>query len=160
MAKPDKKNKKDKSEKGKKDKSEKGKKQSNVDYTFTKYSGSIALSKLQHVVMKLKGKKDKKVEGLFIPIEKNYLVKGDNGAYYLNVNVIAKSPQDEHGQNGFISQTGNKKWSECSEKEQEKFRALPILGSIKNFEDVKGGNDTSGKQGDKDTYDEDDDLPF
>lgn len=162
MAKDDKKSKKkDKKDKGsKKDKKQKKQKTSNTEFEITKYSGSIALSKLKHVMMTKKGKKGKKIKGLFIPLKENYLVEGDEGAVYMNVNVIAKSPQDDFGQNGFISQNGNKKWSEASEEEQDAFKALPILGNIKNFEDSKGGNDTSGKQGDQDEYDEEDDLPF
>ena len=163
MAKEDKKAKKDKESKkgkGKEEKAKSPKKQSNQDFVITKYSGSIALSKLKHVIMKKKGKKGKDIKGIFIPLKENYLIEGNEGAVYMNVNVIAKSPQDDFGQNGFISQNGNKKWSEASEKEQDAFKALPILGNIKNFEDSKGGNDTSGKQGDQDEYEEDDDLPF
>lgn len=130
----------------------------NTEFTQKKFSGSIALSKLVHVTMTKTNKKGKKIKGLFIPIEENCLVEGKEGAVYLAISVVTKSPQDDFGQNGFIAQNGNKKWSECSEKEKEKFKGLPILGNIKDFEDHQGSaNDTSGNKGE---VDEDDDLPF
>ena len=149
-----------KTEKAKKADKKGGKKAKEVNTEFTqkKYSGSIALSKLKHVLMKKKGKK-RDVKGIFIPIDQNCLVKGEEGAIYLNVSIITKSPQDQYGQNGFIAQNGNKKWSEASEKDKAKFKELPILGNIKDFEDSKGASDTSGKVDDKE-YDENDDLPF
>lgn len=176
MAKEDKKSKKDKVEKMEKvektknPKNEKSAKESkpkkeekiakeDKELVITKFSGSIALTKLTHVVMKKKNKKGKEIIGLFIPVKENYLVEGKEGAYYMSVNVVTKTPQDDYGQNGFISQNGNKKWSEASEKEKEAFKTLPILGNIKNFEDSQNSssNDTSGSKGD---IDEDDDLPF
>jgi hypothetical protein len=130
----------------------------NTEFTQKKFSGSIALTKLVHVIMTKKNKKGDKIKGLFIPIKENCLVEGKEDAVYLALSVVTKTPQDDFGQNGFIAQNGNKKWSECSEKEKEKFKALPILGNIKDFEDHQGSaNDTSGKKGD---IDEDDDLPF
>ena len=135
-------------------------KSSNEEVVMTKYSGSIALTKLKHVLMTKKNKKGKKITGLFIPVKENYLVPGKDGAYYLSVNIVTKTPQDDYGQNGFVSQNGNKKWSDSSEKEKEAFKALPILGNIKNFEDAKSTTqaDTSGAAGG--TVDEDDDVPF
>lgn len=174
MAKEDKKSKKDKgAEKSKAEEPKKDKKgkpaekeakaekkpKSNGEFTQKKYSGSIALTKLVHVVMTKKGKKGKDIKGLFIPIKENHLVEGKEGAVYMALNIITKTPQDDHGQNGFIAQNGGKKWSEASEKEKEAYRALPILGNIKDFEDTKGtsSSDTSGSKG---NVDEDDDLPF
>jgi len=151
----------EKEEKSKKDeKSKKGKgSESSGEFTQKKFSGSIALTKLTHVIMTKKNKKGKEIRGLFIPIKDNCLVEGKEGAIYMAVTVVTKTPQDDYGQNGFIAQNGNKKWSEASEKEKEIFKALPILGNIKDFEDSKGtsSNDTSGSKGD---IDEDDDLPF
>jgi hypothetical protein len=145
----------------KKGKSKKEKKSSSsAETVMTKYSGSIALTKLKHVVMNKKGKKGKKITGLFIPVKENYLVPGKDGAYYLSVNIVTKTPQDDYGQNGFVSQNGNKKWSECSEKEKNAFKALPILGNIKNFDDSQSTSqaDTSGAA--SSAIDEEDDLPF
>lgn len=155
----------EKSKESKKDKgSEKGEKskktaESNGEFTQKKFSGSIALSKLTHVIMTKKNKKGKEIKGLFIPIKENCLVEGKEGAIYIAVTVVTKTPQDDYGQNGFIAQNGNKKWSEASEKEKEIFKGLPILGNIKDFEDHKGtsSSDSSGSKGD---IDEDDDLPF
>jgi hypothetical protein len=150
-----KKSKKDKSGKSKKE--GKAPKANNSETVMKKYAGSIALSKLKHVIMTKKGKK-KKIKGIFIPIKENYLIEGENGAVYMNLNVVTKSPQDEYGQNGFISQNGNKKWSEASEKEKDAFRNLSILGNIKDFDDSKPeSTDNSGSHGE---INEDDDLPF
>lgn len=153
------KGKKDKESKNEAPKKEEKKSSSNGEFTQKKFSGSIALSKLTHVIMTKKNKKGKEIKGLFIPIKENHLIEGKEGAVYMALNIITKSPQDDYGQNGFISQNGNKKWSECSEKEKEAFKALPILGNIKDFEDTQGSssNDTSGSKGE---VDEDDDLPF
>lgn len=153
MGKKDKKSKKDKEKKSSPEKS------GNTDFQQKKYSGSIALTKLKHVIMTKKGKKDKKVKGLFIPIKANHLVEGKDDSVYMAVSVITKTPQDDYGQNGFIAQNGNKKWSESSEDEKEAFKALPILGNIKDFEDSKtSSNDTSGAA--SSGIDEDDDVPF
>lgn len=148
--------------KGKEEKTGKDKKpakQESGEFTQKKFSGSIALTKLVHVVMKKKNKKGKEIKGLFIPIKENHLVEGKEGAIYMALSVVTKTPQDDFGQNGFIAQNGGKKWSEASEKEKEQYKALPILGNIKDFEDSKGtsSNDTSGSKGE---IDEDDDLPF
>lgn len=147
------------SEKKSGDKKEKKPSQQSGEFTQKKFSGSIALTKLVHVVMKKKNKKGKEIKGLFIPIKENHLVEGKEGAVYMALSVVTKSPQDDYGQNGFISQNGGKKWSEASEKEKEEYKALPILGNIKDFEDSKGtsSNDTSGAKGE---IDEEDDLPF
>jgi hypothetical protein len=135
-------------------------KPSSGEVTMTKYSGSIALTKMKHVIMTKKNKKGKKITGLFIPVKENFLVPGKDGAYYMSVNIVTKTPQDDYGQNGFVSQNGNKKWSEASEKEKDAFKSLPILGNIKNFEDAKSTSqaDTSGAA--SGPVDEDDDMPF
>ncbi len=124
----------------------------------TKYEASIALSKLKHVIMKKKNKKGKEIRGLFIPIEQNYLVEGKEGAVYLNAQIIVRSEKDQYGQDGFISQKGNKKWSECSDEEKEIFNALPILGNVKNWAS-SGTSDATGAASNEE-FDEDDDLPF
>jgi hypothetical protein len=124
------------------------------------YSGSIALSKLKHVIMKKKGKGKGKIECLVIPIDANYLVRGKEGAVYMPVRVIAKSEEDKYGQHGFISQSVDSKiYKEADEEERGVIKALPILGNIKNFEAGGGGNDNSGAAA-KEAIDENDDLPF
>lgn len=119
------------------------------------YSGSLALTKLVHVKFKMKGKSGNDVEGLFIPIDANYLVKGKpdnegNTPIYMPIRVITKSEQDQYGQNGFVSQSVDSK--------KGVLKKLPILGNIKDFSG--GGNDATGAASDQ-TFDEDsNDLPF
>jgi len=123
-------------------------------------SGSIALSKLQHVTEKRKGKKGKKVECLIIPLKNNYLVKDkDTGAIYMEVNVIYKPDGDDYDRNGFISQSvSSKLWKAADEEEQQKMKNTPILGSIKDW--GSGNNKSDDDSGSHGEIDEDDDLPF
>jgi len=120
-------------------------------------SGSIALTKLQHVIMEKKGKSGM-VKGLFIPIEANLLTEKD-GAVYMAVNVKVKDQQDVYGQNGFISKTTDSKiWKELDESGKEHAKSLsPILGNIKDF--TAGGNDNAGAAAEG-VVREEDDLPF
>lgn len=120
-------------------------------------SGSIALTKLQHVIMEKKGKSGM-VKGLFIPINANLLTEKD-GAVYMAVNVKFKSEQDQYGQNGFISKTTESKiWKELDDAGKEAAKALsPILGNLKDFSG--GGNDSAGAAS-ATVLDESDDLPF
>lgn len=122
-----------------------------------KLSGSIALTKLQHVIMEKKGKSGM-IRGLFIPIDANLLTEKE-GAVYMSVNVNFKADQDQYGQNGFISKTTDSKiWKSLDEEGKKKAQDLsPILGNIKDFSG--GGNDTSGAASEG-TVGEDDDLPF
>lgn len=132
-----------------------------------KFSGSIALTKLEHVIMEKKNKKGKKIECIVIPVDKNYIERGKDkkgnptGALYLNVSVITKTEEDEYGQHGFIGQNvSSTMWKEAKDKEKEKMGKLPILGNIKDFsfnaDDYQA--DTSGAAGEP--VGEDDDLPF
>lgn len=123
-----------------------------------KMSGSIALTKLQHVIMEKKGKTGM-IRGLFIPIDANLLLEKD-GAVYMSVNVNVKSEQDKYGQNGFISKTTDTKiWKELDEAGKEAAKDLsPILGNIKDWEG-SSTNDTS-RAASPGVVNEEDDLPF
>ncbi len=108
--------------------------------------------------MKKKNKKGKKIELICFPIDANYFVRGKEGAVYMPIRAIVKNEEDDYGQHGFISQsTDSKAWKEADEEEQEKMRALPILGGLKDFSFDSSSNDSSGSAGE---MDEDDDLPF
>lgn len=120
--------------------------------------GSIALTKLHHVIMEKKGKSGM-IKGVFIPIEANALETKD-GAVYLPVKVTVREEADQYGQNGFIGKTmkTGKKWAEMTEDEKKAHQALtPILGNIKDFS--SSANDASGAAVTS-TVAEDDDLPF
>jgi len=123
-----------------------------------KLSGSIALTKLRHVIMEKKGQSGM-VKGLFIPIDANLLVEKD-GAVYMSVNVNFKPEQDKYGQNGFISKTTDSKiWKELDEAGKDAAKELsPILGNIKDWEG-SSTNDTAGAAS-ATVLKEDDDLPF
>ena len=128
------------------------------------FTGSIALSKLVHVIMEKKGKSGM-VKGIFIPIEANKLVEGKegSGAVYMNIQGKLKDEEDNYGNHGFISYRPNmgKKWSDLSQEEQEAIKKLsPILGSIKVWgNDGQSANDNSGAASDS-TLSDEDDLPF
>lgn len=123
-----------------------------------KLSGSIALTKLKHVIMEKKGTSGM-IKGLFIPIDANLLLEKD-GAVYMSVNVNVKSEQDKYGQNGFISKTTDTKiWKELDDAGKEAAKELsPILGNIKDWEG-SGSNDTAGAAV-AGVVKEEDDLPF
>jgi len=121
-------------------------------------TGSIALTKLQHVIMKAKGQNGE-VRGLFIPIEKNMLVEKD-GAVYMALNLTVKEETDQFGQNGFIAKTTDSKiWKTLDEAGKEEAKKLsPILGNVKDWSG-SSANDTSGAATSEEVT-EDERLPF
>ena len=123
-----------------------------------KLSGSIALTKLTHVILDKKGKDGNLVRGLFIPIEQNLLLEKDK-AVYMSVNVNFKADQDQYGQNGFISKTTESSiWKELDEEGKKAAKELsPILGNIKDW--TASSNDAAGAASPK-PLSEEDDLPF
>ncbi len=126
-------------------------------------SGSIALTKLKHKVITLerKGPLPKKIRGIFIPIEENYLVAGKDDAFYMQVNVYIREHADQYGQHGFIAQKVDSKiYKEADAFAREEYNKLPILGNVKDFGDHPGDN--SGQMHDQlETPDVgEDDLPF
>ena len=124
------------------------------------FYGSLALSKLKHVLMEKKGKSGM-VKGIFIPIEANGLVEGKEGAVYANINGTIHDEPDKFDNDGFIAFRYNngKKWSEMTDEEKELSKDLsPILGNFKlqgggGYNDNNGAA-TSGTVGKNDT------LPF
>lgn len=118
------------------------------------YSGSLALTKLKSAIITTK----KGNRAIVIPIEENFLVEKD-GAIYLAISVIARTEQDQYGQNGFISQSVSSETYKELGKDKVKELALPILGNIKTF--GNGGNDSSCATNFEGTTDpEEDNLPF
>lgn len=129
-----------------------------------KLSGSIALTKLVHVKMKVKGKNGE-VLGLFIPLEANMLKLHDaadeKSAVYMPVNLVVRDETDTYGQNGFISKTiESKEWKTLTDEQKEASKAVtPILGNLKDWSTGGSTNDTAGSAADG-TVTEHDDLPF
>lgn len=126
--------------------------------TERKLSGSIALTKLKHVIMEKKGQGGKMIKGIFIPIDANLLLEKDK-AVYMAVNVNFKPEQDQYGQNGFISKTTESSiWKGLDEEGKKDAKELsPILGNIKDWS--ASSNDTAGAASNE-TLSEEDDLPF
>lgn len=106
-------------------------------------SGSIALTKLKHVLQEQAGANGP-VKVLVIPIDANMLTEKD-GAIYMQVNVKVKEETDAYGQNGFISKTTDSKiYKALDEAGKALAKELsPILGSIKDFS-AGSANDTAG----------------
>ncbi|MES2287281.1 MAG: hypothetical protein V4547_16435 [Bacteroidota bacterium] len=131
-----------------------------------KLSGSLALTKLQHVILEKKGKTGM-IKGLFIPIEANMLVVGKEkdgvSPIYMPVNLQINDEQNEHGQNGFIAKTiDSKVWKEMTPEQKEDSKKLsPILGNVKDW-GSGGGDDAAGDAGGGTVFNEEehDDLPF
>lgn len=118
-------------------------------------SGSIALTKLQSVILEKKGKTGM-VRGLFIPIDANGLEEKD-GAIYLPIRALIRDEQDNYGQNGFISKnskpSGGKKYGELTDVEKEAHnKSNPILGNVKDW----SANNAPAAA----IVNDDDDLPF
>lgn len=126
------------------------------------FSGSLALSKLKHVILEQKGKSGK-VKGIFIPLEVNKLTEGKEGAVYLGIRGVLKDEKDQYDQNGWIASSPNmgKKWSDLSESEKEESKSLsPIMGSIKVWgSDSGSSNDNSGSVSNQ-SFNDEDELPF
>ena len=121
--------------------------------------GSIALTKLQHVILEKAGQGGKIIKGIFLPIDANLFTEKD-GAVYMSVNVKVKEEEDQYKQHGFISKTTDTKlWKTLDEAGKKKAKELsPILGSIKDF-DFSGANDTAGAASST-PIGEKDDLPW
>lgn len=125
------------------------------------YSGSLALTKLRHKIIHVKSQNNGDIPGIFIPMDRNHLVKGKNGAFYLPIRVITHDEADKYGQHGFVAQSvDSATWKQASDQERETFKLLPILGNIKDFD--ASGNDVSGAMDDipDQTIDDSDDLPY
>lgn len=134
-----------------------------------RFSGSIALTKLKHVKMTAKGKSGP-VDGIFIPNDANYIVKGklqkdDEGKevensepLYLSLDVVVFNERNR-GQDGMIAQKLDSATYKELGKEKAQEIKLPILGNIKNFANDTG-NDASGDEGAGKTFEPTDDLPF
>lgn len=126
------------------------------------FSGSLALTKLKHKIINVKNDKQGDIKGIFIPIDMNHLVKGNNNALYLPVRVITHREPDKYDQHGFVAQSVDSKvWKEASETQKEAFKSLPILGNIKDFDAIS--SDASGVMDDissTTTIDDTDELPY
>lgn len=153
------------------------------------YSGSLALSKLKHVLMELPSSKEnedgsarvandtkpaKKIKGIFIPFEANkldiYIKPIDENTnevqVYLPARVHIKDAEDQNGQIGFVSKsltTADYKAIPGTKEEKQKIanEFTPILGSLKDFSGAGTSNDAEGNAAPAGTtFTPNDDVPF
>jgi len=150
-------------------------------------SGSIALSKMKHVLLEMPSSKvnedgtervanDKKppakVKGIWIPFEANKLdiyekpVEGGGveTQIYMPARVHIKDEEDQNGQIGFISKSlATKDYKALGTGDVAKKAAAeftPILGSLKEFTNSGTANDAEGNVGGGETFTPTDDVPF
>lgn len=148
-----------------KDKKKKKKKKGQSAEIVRTLTGSIDLTKLVHKKTKLEGKKGKKVKGIFIPFDANFIECHDNGSFYLGVRVQVKDGPDEYNHHAFIGHSVTSEvYKNASEKERDKMKKTNILGNLRDFDwddsgDGKSKNEKKKKKSKKDD-DPDDDLPF
>lgn len=133
-------------------------------------SGSLALTKLKHVKMNANGKSGK-VEGIFIPIKANYLVKGKvqkdeqgndiagSEPIYMPVDIVIFNERDQRGQDGMIPQKlGSEDYKKLVKEDGQEIN-LPILGNVKNFSNSTP-NENTGDEGGGKSFEPEDDLPW
>lgn len=129
-------------------------------------SGSIALTKIKHHMLSLKGKSGNTVKGIFIPVgpeNPNHLVPGKDDSYYMPVRVIVRDDADKYGQHGFISQAvSSDTYKKGTEQQREEFSKLPILGNIKDFERAENDGNMGNASLSQESIEveEGSDLPF
>lgn len=126
------------------------------------FTGSLALSKLKHVIMEKKGKSGV-VKGIFIPIDANKLTEGKEGAVYLGIRGVLKDEKDQYENNGFVAVSPNmgKKWSELSEDQKEQSKALsPIIGNVRVWDNAGTSSNDNAGAASAQVLSEEEELPF
>ena len=125
-----------------------------------KYGTSLDLLKLQNAfVKKFKSKSGQEVECVVIPIDQNYLVRGEKGLY-LNADTVIRDDEDQYGNVGFVvHKAPSNQWKAASQEEKDKMNELNILGNLKDFSSKQAA--TSKWSEPMDASDNGaDDLPF
>lgn len=135
-----------------------------------RFLGSLALSKLTHVIVEKKNKAGVMTKCILLPIEANDMVLGEPNtegvsAVYMPCTVVLKPTPDDKKQDGFITKAIDSKTYKAftdAEKEASKART-PILGSFRDFSNSNAAEaDVAGNAGGSNVFnaDDDDDLPF
>lgn len=109
-----------------------------------KFAGSIALTKMKHVIKKMKNRSGQLVDVIILPIDANYLVRDTKGRVYIDMNIILHDEPDQYNQDGFMPQKiPTDIWKNATEEQRQAMQKdTPILG---NFIDVRSlNNDNSG----------------
>jgi hypothetical protein len=111
------------------------------------YIGSIALSRLKHVVTSMTGKSGQPVKGIFIPFDANYIERIPNGEYHLSVRIRTREELDQYDQSGFIAHsTPTNVYNKMSKEEQAALK-LPFLGNIRDTSTFARNNPIQELQG-------------
>lgn len=117
--------------------------------------GKINLGALHHVLMNKKGQDDKMLECIVIPIEKNNLFKGKEGAVYLD--IIAFDVKDsKFGDTHLVKQSLSKEVRDNMSEDEQKNQ--PIIGNLKANIAPKEVSQNATEGGG--AIEEGDDLPF
>ena len=121
--------------------------------------GSIALSRLKHDKISVKYG-NREIKGVFLPFRHNHFEVMDSGAIYMPVRVLLHEEENKFGQHGMITQSvDSKKWKDADETQREKFRNLPIIGNLKDFE-LGGDKVNSMDMNQTEPVQGSDDMPF
>ena len=127
-------------------------------------AGSIALTRLKHIITHVVKKDGTQVPGIFIPFDANHMEQDQKhpNIYYLPVRVHIREEADRFGQHGFIAQSAGKAWSKATDQEKEELNNLPILGNLKDFEASTGDISNEFEKTDIQmaATSQEDDLPF
>ncbi len=106
--------------------------------------GDITLTKLVHFIKVFSDSKGNKQKCLVLPIEMNHFKLADGDVVRMPVRVIVRDEADQYKQHGFIAQrVDSKTYKEASSLEQEKYKNLPIIGNLRDFNDSAA--DTAGR---------------
>lgn len=108
---------------------------------------NIPLTRLKHKVMELTTTSGRKIQGMFIPFEPNYMTQQDpkdKDAWHLPTKVILRSEPDRFNKYGFLKLIVDSETYKNSTKEElvALEETLPYLG---NLFDPKESKDSEGK---------------
>ena len=118
--------------------------------------GKLNLAKLTHVLMTKKGKDDKDVKCIVIPIQENNLFEDKEVNVYLDLIAFdLKNPKDN--QTHLVKQSLPKEVREAMSEEER--NNMPIIGSL-NTDMGGGGGAADNAAGKGVVLTEDDNLPF
>lgn len=119
-------------------------------------SGKLNLAALKHVVIEKKGKDDKMIKGLFIPIEANNLFASEkeNGGIYLDLVCFEMKEKKDYATHIVKQSFSKKELEEMGDAAKE----LPILGNLNTEVGNKETNNNAAGKGV--TLGAEDDVPF
>jgi hypothetical protein len=124
---------------------------------MARISGKLNLAALTHIKRKMKNKEGEEFDLLIIPIQKNNLFQGKEGAVYIDIIGFEMKEPKEYATH-IVKQSFSKKDREKMPKEQ--LDNLPILGNLNELKDTFNETNNSADSNDNENFDDIDDLPF